>query len=77
MKLTKAQCWIHIDSLPMEYWHPKATFFITKEIGTPLTLDDCTMNTTCGFYVRMPVDVDLLSSARTTFSEAFKLSLCY
>ena len=43
----------------MEYWQPKAIFTIARGFRTPLSLDDCTMNKTRGFYARVLVDVDM------------------
>jgi len=39
-----------------------AIFSIARRIGTPLALDDCTMKKTRGFYARVLIDIDLLSS---------------
>jgi len=52
MKMTKAQCWVRIHGLPVEYWHPKDIFSITRGVGTPLSLDDCIMNKTRGFFCK-------------------------
>jgi len=54
MKLTKIQC--------LEYWQPKFIFSIAREIGTPLALDDCTMNKCRGLFVRDLVDIYMLST---------------
>jgi len=60
MKLTKAQCWIRIHGLSMEYWQPKSIFSIARGIDTHLSLDDCTMNKSIGFFARVLVDIDML-----------------
>ncbi|ESW04822.1 hypothetical protein PHAVU_011G127900, partial [Phaseolus vulgaris] len=39
---------------------PKAIFSIARRIGTPLALDDCTMQKTRGFFARVLIDLDLL-----------------
>lgn len=36
MKMTKAQCWVRIHGLPMEYWQPKSIFSIPRGIGSPM-----------------------------------------
>jgi len=33
MKMTKAQCWIQIHGLPMEYWQPKVIFCIARGVN--------------------------------------------
>lgn len=37
-------------------------FNIARGIGTPLTLDDCTMQKSRSLYVRVHVDIDMLSN---------------
>ena len=61
MKMTKAQCWVRIHGLPMEYWQPKVIFSIARGVGTPISLDDCTINKTRGFFARVLVDLDMLA----------------
>jgi len=48
IKFTKAQCWVRIHGLPLEYWQPCAIFSIARGVGTPRVLDDCTMKKIIG-----------------------------
>jgi len=59
VKLTKTQCWVKLRGLPMEYWKPRTLFSITRGIGTPLSLDECTLQKSRGFFARILVDVNL------------------
>jgi len=61
MKSTKTQTCVRIYNLPLEYWRPRAIFSIARGIGTPLSLDDHTMKKSRGLFVRVLVDIDLLS----------------
>jgi len=61
MKSTKTYAWVRIYHLPLEYWRPKAIFSITRGIGTPLSLNDHTMRKNMSLFVRVLVDIDLLS----------------
>jgi len=61
MKSTKTQVGVRIYHLPLEYWRPRAIFSITRDLGTPLSLDDHTMRKNRGLFARVLVDIDLLS----------------
>jgi hypothetical protein len=45
--------------LPQEYWRQHTFFDIASAIGTPLSLDESTINETFGCYVRIRVDMYL------------------
>ncbi|XP_068504205.1 uncharacterized protein [Phaseolus vulgaris] len=61
MKSTKAQTWVRIYHLPLEYWKPKTIYSIVRGLGTPLSLDEHTMRKNRGMFARVLVDIDLLS----------------
>ena len=61
MKSTKIQVWVRIYHFPLEYWRLRVIIFITRGIGTPLSLDDHTMRKNRGLFARVLVDIDLLS----------------
>jgi hypothetical protein len=56
---THAQIWIRLMELPQEYWRQHTLFEIASAIGTPLMLDEATLNRTFGHYARVLVDMDL------------------
>jgi len=60
MKSTKAQTWVRIYHLPLEYWKPRTIFSIVRDLGTPLSLDEHTMRKNRGMFARVLVDIDLL-----------------
>jgi hypothetical protein len=68
--------------LPQEYWRQRTLFEIASAIGTPLSLDESTINRTFGHYARVLVDMDL---SRLVFDEvmveregfAFKIQVVY
>jgi len=61
MKSTKTQAWVRIYHFPLEYWRPRAIFFITKGLGISLSLNDHTMRKNRGLFARVLMDIDLLS----------------
>jgi len=56
---THAQIWVRLMNLPQEYWHQKTLLEIASGLGTPLTIDDATVNRRFGIFARVLVDVDL------------------
>jgi len=56
---THAQIWVRLMHLPLEYWHQKTLLEIASGLGTPLTIDDATVNRRFGLFARVLVDVDL------------------
>jgi hypothetical protein len=79
---THAQIWIRLMELPQEYWRQRTLFEIASAIGTPLSLDESTINRTFGHYARVLVDMDL---SRLVFDEVmveregftFKIQVVY
>ncbi|XP_068487128.1 uncharacterized protein [Phaseolus vulgaris] len=61
MRSTKAQTWVRIYHLPLEYWKPRTIFFIVRGLGTLLSLDEHTMRKNRGMFARVLMDIDLLS----------------
>jgi len=41
---THSQVWVRFHYLPLEYWHPRILFEIAGAIGTPILIDDNTIN---------------------------------
>jgi len=56
---THAQIWVRFMHLPREYWRKKTLFEIASGLGTPLIIDDATMNMSFGLYAHVLIDVDL------------------
>lgn len=46
-------------NLPQEYWGKQTIFEIASGLGSPLTIDDATLNRRFGLFARVLVDVDL------------------
>ena len=61
MRSTKAQTWVRIYHLPLEYWKPRTIFSIVRGLGTPLSLDEHTMRKNRGMLARVLADIDMLS----------------
>ena len=61
IKSTKAQVWIRIHKLPLEYWKPRVIFSIIRGLGTPLSLNESTTRKNRGMFARVLVDIDMLS----------------
>lgn len=56
---THAQVWVRLMNLPHEYWGKQTIFEIASGLGSPLTIDDATVNRRFGLFARVLVDVDL------------------
>lgn len=56
---THAQIWVRFMHLRQEYWRQKTLFEIASGLGTPLIIDDATLNRRFGLYAHVLVDVDL------------------
>ncbi|CAK8568689.1 unnamed protein product [Lathyrus sativus] len=65
---SSAQVWVRILGLPQEYWRPKIIFVIASSLGTPICIDSTSNHSqfkwAFGHFVRVLVDVDLLSELR-------------
>jgi len=46
--------------LPLKYWQLRAIFSIARGVCTPISLDDCTMNTIKEFFAHVVFDLDML-----------------
>ena len=62
MKSTKTLAWVWISKLSLEYWKPRAIFFIIRSLGTPLSLDENIMKKNTGMFARVLIDIDMLST---------------
>lgn len=56
---THARVWVRLMQLPLEYWGKQTIFEIASGLGTPLTIDESTLNKRFGLYARVLIDVDL------------------
>lgn len=46
-------------NLPQEYWEKQTLFEIASGLGTPVSIDDTTLNRRLGIFARVLIDVDL------------------
>jgi hypothetical protein len=67
-KQTHTKIWVRLMELLREYWRQCTLFEITSAIGTPLALDNTTLNWSFGHYARVLVDIDL---SKNLFEEIF------
>lgn len=58
-KVRTSVAWVRIYELSIEYWHPSVIFGIARALGTPVKIDDLSLNGMFGHYVRVLVDIDL------------------
>ncbi|XP_026383795.1 uncharacterized protein LOC113279313 [Papaver somniferum] len=57
-RTSKALVWVHYPGLSMEYWDEKTLFTISSAIGTPVKVDEVTLNYENGLYARVLVEID-------------------
>jgi len=50
---------VRLRQLPQEYWGKQTIFEIASGLGTPLTIDETTLNMRFGLFSRVLVDVDM------------------
>jgi len=58
-KQTHSQVWGRFHYLPLEYWQPRILFEIVGAIGTPIIIDQHTLNQSFGHYARVLVDINM------------------
>jgi hypothetical protein len=58
-KQTHSQVWVRFHYLPLEYWQPRILFEIAGAIGTPIIIDQNTLNQSFGHYARVLVDINM------------------
>ena len=56
---THAQVWVRFLNLPQEYWEKQTLFEIASGLGTPLSIDEATLDRRFGIFARILIDVDL------------------
>lgn len=56
---THAQVWVRFLQLPQEYWGKQTLLEIASGLGTPITIDDATLNKRFGLFARILIDVDM------------------
>ncbi|XP_026417225.1 uncharacterized protein LOC113312703 [Papaver somniferum] len=54
-----ANIWVHFPGLSLEYWDEQTLFTICKALGTPVKVDEATLNFESGLYARVLVNIDL------------------
>ncbi|XP_026458743.1 uncharacterized protein LOC113359297 [Papaver somniferum] len=50
--------WVHLPGLSLEYWDEKTLFTICRALGTPVKVDETTLNYDNGYYARVLVNID-------------------
>lgn len=58
-KQTNAQAWVRLHNLPFEYWHPRILLSIASILGSPVKIDQATLNREFFHYARIQIDIDL------------------
>ena len=58
-KSTTTQLWVRFYKLPWVYWHQAILADIARGIGTPLRINNNTINGAFGHYARVLVEIDL------------------
>ncbi|XP_026400062.1 uncharacterized protein LOC113295946 [Papaver somniferum] len=51
--------WVHFPDLSLEYWDEETLFKLSRALGTPVKVDDATLNYQSGYYARVSVEIDL------------------
>ncbi|XP_026434745.1 uncharacterized protein LOC113332413 [Papaver somniferum] len=54
--------WIHFPGMGLEFWNEEILFKICKELGTPVKVDNATINCEVGYYANVLVEVDFSKS---------------
>ncbi|XP_026399625.1 uncharacterized protein LOC113295511 [Papaver somniferum] len=54
-----ANIWVHLPGLILEYWDEQTLFTIFEALGTPVKVDEATLNFESGLYARVLVNIDL------------------
>ncbi|XP_026459318.1 uncharacterized protein LOC113359978 [Papaver somniferum] len=58
-RTSHAMIWVHLPGLSLEYWDEKTLFTICRALGTPVKVDEATLNYDNGYYARVLVNIDL------------------
>ncbi|XP_026451540.1 uncharacterized protein LOC113351829 [Papaver somniferum] len=58
-RASQAMIWVHLPGLSLEYWDEATLFTICKALGTPVKVDEATLNFYNGYYARVLVNIDL------------------
>ncbi|XP_026378359.1 uncharacterized protein LOC113272777 [Papaver somniferum] len=54
-----ANIWVHLPGLSLEYWDEQTLFTICNALGTPVKVDEATLNFESGLYAKVLVNIDL------------------
>ncbi|XP_026420216.1 uncharacterized protein LOC113316213 [Papaver somniferum] len=57
-RTSSAMVWVHLPGLSLEYWNEKTLFTIYRALGTPVKVDEATLNYDNGYYARVLVNID-------------------
>jgi len=58
-KQSHAQVWVRFLNLPHKYWRSTTLFEIASSIGSPLIIDENTLNIRFDHYAHLSVDLDI------------------
>ncbi|XP_026458970.1 uncharacterized protein LOC113359574 [Papaver somniferum] len=56
-RTSAAMIWVHLPGLSLEYWDEKTLFTICRALGTPVKVDEATLNYDNGYYARVLVNI--------------------
>ncbi|XP_026459854.1 uncharacterized protein LOC113360570 [Papaver somniferum] len=58
-RTSSTMVWVHYPGFSLEYWDEKTLFNISSVLGTPVKVDEVTLNYENGLYARVLVQIDL------------------
>ncbi|XP_026454556.1 uncharacterized protein LOC113355818 [Papaver somniferum] len=58
-RTSSAMIWVHLPGLSLEYWDEQTLFTICRALGTPVKVDETTLNYDNGYYARVLMNIDL------------------
>lgn len=61
---SKAQVWVRFYELPFEYWDSAVIWALATSLGTPLRIDENTLNGEYGQFARVLIEIDFKSEVR-------------
>ncbi|XP_026385000.1 uncharacterized protein LOC113280608 [Papaver somniferum] len=56
-RTSAAMIWVHLPGLSLEYWDENTLFTICRALGTPVKVDEATLNYDNGYYARVLVNI--------------------
>ncbi|XP_026410368.1 uncharacterized protein LOC113305562 [Papaver somniferum] len=58
-RTSKAMVWVQFPGLSLEYWDEATLFTISRAIGTPIKVDDASLQYQSGYYAKVLIEIDL------------------